>query len=99
MKTSQFFVIMNRNFKDFFQPTWGLRQGNPLSPMLFINMEEVLTRLLKNNFEDGRIEKFTQPMGTSFISHLLYGDDLLIFVNGRKISIKGLMNTLATYEK
>ncbi|KAK1575277.1 hypothetical protein Q3G72_004017 [Acer saccharum] len=99
VKSPFFSVMMNGTFKDFFQSARGLRQGDPLSPYLFIIMEEVLTRLLRKNFEVGRIGKFTHPMGAPLISHLLYADDLLIFANGQKKSMKGLVDTLATYER
>lgn len=74
--------MMNDTYKNFFKPFRGLRQGDPLSPYLFIIMEEVLSRLLKNRFEDGSIGRFYHPRGAHLISHLLYADDLLIFSNG-----------------
>lgn len=90
------FCDMNGTFKYFFQSTRRLRQGDPLSPYLFIIMEESLTRLLRNFFENGRIGRFTHPMGAPLVSHLLYADNLLIFSNGGKKSIKRLVETLTT---
>ncbi|XP_040986544.1 uncharacterized protein LOC121234610 [Juglans microcarpa x Juglans regia] len=77
----------------------GLRQGDPLSPYLFILMEEVLTRLLRKHFEEGQIGKFSHPIGAPLVSHLLYADDILIFANGGKRSIKNLMHTPDIYER
>ncbi|TXG69366.1 hypothetical protein EZV62_004301 [Acer yangbiense] len=94
-----FSVMMNGAFKGFFQSTRGLRQGDPLSPFLFILMEEVLTRLLRKNFESGRIGRFYHPIGAPLVSHLLYADDILIFANGGKRSIRNLVKALETYEK
>ncbi|XP_031287891.1 uncharacterized protein LOC116146622 [Pistacia vera] len=77
-----FSIMMNGTSKGFFQPARGLRQGDPLSPYLFIIMEEVLSRLLCKNFEEGRIRCYSHPVGAPLVSHLLYADDLLVFVNG-----------------
>lgn len=76
-----------------------MQQEDPLSPYFFIIMEEVLIRLLRKIFEVGQIGKFTHPVGVALISHLLYADDLLIFANGQKQSMKGLIDTLVTYER
>lgn len=91
--------MMNGTFKGNFQSERGLRQGDPLSPYLFILLEEVLTRLLRKNFEEWRIAKFSHSIGAPLVSHLLHANDILIFANGGKRSIKQLMHTLETYEK
>ncbi|XP_042958082.1 uncharacterized protein LOC122293613 [Carya illinoinensis] len=60
---------------------------------------EVLSRLIKKNFADGKIGAFHHPRGVRLISHLLYADDLLMFVNGKKRSIRMLIKTLKHYEE
>lgn len=69
IKSPWFSAMMNGTFKGFFQPIRGLRQGDPLSPYLFIVMEELLTRLLKKNFEEDRTGRFHHPAGAPLISH------------------------------
>ncbi|KAF5446730.1 hypothetical protein F2P56_032333 [Juglans regia] len=89
---------MNGTPKGFFQSKRGLRQGDPLSPYLFIVMQEVLSRLIKHAADNGRIHPFFQARGTLLVSHLMYTDDIVIFANGSKRSIKGLMQVLNSYE-
>ncbi|KAF5481513.1 hypothetical protein F2P56_002155 [Juglans regia] len=98
-RSQWFSVMMNGTFKYFFQSARGLHQGDPLSPYLFILMEEVLTRLLRNNFAEGRVGEFSHPIGAPLVSHLLYVDDILVFANGGKRSMKNLMHTLDIYER
>ena len=43
----QFFILVNGAPTDFFGITRGLRQEDPLSPMLFLVMIEVFSRMLK----------------------------------------------------
>ncbi|KAK4848776.1 hypothetical protein QYF36_017173 [Acer negundo] len=62
-------------------------------------MEEVLTRLLRKNFETYCIGSFYHPIGAPLVSHLLYVDAILIFANGGKRSIRNLVTALETYEK
>lgn len=63
-------IMMNETYKGFFQPSRGLRQGDPLSPYLFIIIEEVLSRLLWKAFMDGRICCFSHLVGAPLVSHL-----------------------------
>lgn len=57
-------------------------------------MKGVLTKLLRKNVDTGRIDRFTHPVGAPLVSHLMYADDLLIFVNGGKNLLSGLWRFL-----
>ena len=91
--------MMNGTSKGFFQGGRGLRLGDPLSPYLFIILQEVLSRLLKNSVVENRFSQFSQARGTIQISHLMYADDVVIFTNGSTRSIQELLFVLDTYEK
>ncbi|XP_042964017.1 uncharacterized protein LOC122298309 [Carya illinoinensis] len=91
-------IMLNGTSLGFFKGERGLRQGDPLSPYLFVIMQEVLSRLLKKAFVNGNIGRFSQARGTPLISHLMYADDIVIFTNGGKKSMRGLMEVLNLYE-
>ena len=74
--------MINGALADFFGSTKGLRQGDPLSPMLFLVMMEVLSRMLKRVEGTGLIRGF-QFVGRrgegECVSHLLFADDTILF--------------------
>ena len=66
----------------FFGSYRGLRQGDPLSPLLFVLVMEALGRMLDKAVLEGRMLGFSvgNLEGRSMVvSHLLFADDTLIF--------------------
>ncbi|KAK2647858.1 hypothetical protein Ddye_015347 [Dipteronia dyeriana] len=97
--TPWFPVMMHGTFKGFFKSKRGLRQGDHLSPYLFISMEDILSRMINKEMSVKHILPFSHPGGALTISHLLYGDDILIFANASKLIIQGLMKVLKKYKR
>lgn len=83
-------VLVNGSLRGFFQGEReererGVRQGDPLSPCIFILDEEVLSRGFKRLFEDNPRLCFPVGRHAPIVSHLLYADDTLIFCNGKNL--------------
>jgi hypothetical protein len=76
-----FSVLINGNPTNFFKGSRGIRQGFPLSPLLFLLVIEGLSILIKNAKRDGKLSGIKLCSG-NFITHLLFVDDILIFGNG-----------------
>ena len=93
-----YYVLLNGTMRGFFQGGRGLRQGDRLLPYLFIIIKEVLSRLLKQSVSSHKIGNFSQPRGTPQISHLMYADDIMIFLNGGKKSVRELLLVFEKYE-
>ena len=77
-----FSVLFNGSPTGFFRSSRGLRQGDPLSPYLFVIGLEALSGLLKRVVEGNFILgcKFEgRDGGELIISHLLYADDTVLF--------------------
>ena len=82
ISTVKFFVLINGSPSDFFQSSRGLRQGDPISPYLFVIAMEVFSCLLKRAISGGYLSGW-RVRGRSgegiLISHLLFVDDTFVF--------------------
>lgn len=72
-------VLLNGEPKGHVQPSRGLRQGDPLSPFLFILLTEALISQLRAAEEEGRITGLKIARASPALSHLLFADDSLFF--------------------
>jgi hypothetical protein len=77
VSTSSFVVLINGEATDFFRSGRGVRQGCPLSPLLFILIMEGLNRLLKHSFEEGLITGIRISRVTKIL-HIFFVDNVLI---------------------
>ncbi|CAM8972135.1 unnamed protein product [Rhodiola kirilowii] len=80
-----------------FKSNQGVRQGDPLSPALFVICMEVFSRMIHQGDRSGRIKPFFTKVGAVQVSHLLYADDMLIFTNGSKLSYERLFVIINLY--
>ena len=93
-----FSVIVNESSYGFFKSTWGLRQGDPLSPALFIIGAEVLSRSLNKLQSHRGFQGFRVPRECPLVSHLGYADDVLVFSSAVMTSLKLVKWVLTDYE-
>ncbi|KAL9680090.1 hypothetical protein QQ045_017966 [Rhodiola kirilowii] len=80
-----------------FKSNQGVRQGDPLSPSLFIICMEAFSRMLHHQVATNRIYPYFVKVGALVVNHLLYADDMLIFTNGSKVSIYRLLALIHTF--
>ena len=67
-------VIVNGSPTEEFSPEKGVRQGDPLSPFLFILAMEGLNIAMKSAYEKGLFQGIKIPHSETTISHLFYAD-------------------------
>lgn len=74
-----YFVLINRQAQGFFHSTRGVKQGDPLSPALFILTAEVLSRALNKLFGHNDFRGFGMPKWSENFNYIAYVDDTIIF--------------------
>jgi hypothetical protein len=90
-------VRVNGDLLPFFTPTKGLRQGDPVSPYLFLLCAEGFSSLLKYYGGDYIDRGIRVSYRSPWVSHLLFADDSLIFISAKQQSAQRLNEILQIY--
>eukprot|EP00253_Pinus_taeda_P008825 PITA_08825 len=98
MTNVSFDVLLNGSASTFFSSQRGLRQGCPLSPLLFLLVAEGFSRLVHNARRTNKVKGIEVAINL-FITHLLFVDDILIFSNGSHEELKEYKNAIDLFMK
>jgi hypothetical protein len=88
-------VWFNLDETDMFSPTRGLRQGDPLSPYLFLLCAYCISSLLTHEEERGGIQGVSR--GAPSVSHLFFADDSLVLMKDDAPNATTLRKVLDMY--
>jgi hypothetical protein len=81
-----------------FKPSRGLRQGDPLSSYLFLFVADGLSKLLQQEIERGALHELHVCRRAPDISHLLFADDTLLFMEVKEEQADIINSVLRQYE-
>lgn len=95
--SSSFMVGYNGSVHGFFKGNRGLRQGDPLSPYLFVIVMNCLSHMLNLAARQNRFNYHTNCASTK-VTHLSFADDLLIFIDGSIGSVQCVLQVLKEFE-
>ncbi|KAL0288754.1 UNVERIFIED_CONTAM: putative mitochondrial protein [Sesamum angustifolium] len=97
--TVSYSFLLNGSEFGSLSPSRGLRQGDPLSPYLFLLCTEAFSSLIQNAEQAGDIKGISICKRAPSISHLLFADDTQIYCQATHSSIIFVKNILETYAK
>jgi hypothetical protein len=98
IKSARFSVKLNGGFSESFLPSHGLRQGDPISPYLFLFCVEGFSALFKEAQRKNELRGVRFGAGGPHVTHLLFADDSIIFLEATRSSLQALRGVLQDYE-
>lgn len=95
VRSMSFVVLVNGQPTSSFIPSWGLHQGDPLSPYLFLLVAETLSALTRKNVDDGLLHGVKICRRTPVVSKLFFVDDI---GKAKKMELGRVRAILVSYE-
>lgn len=89
--------LVNGRVVDFFKASRGLRQGCPLSPLLFVLQASILSFYLNKKQQDQDIVGLCIARGVKSINHALFADDTLLLGAATQLSASKFKEVLEDY--
>ena len=98
VKTVTYSIMVNGEPQGLIHPTRGIRQGDPLSPFLFLLCTEGLHGLIQHAASMGEIKGFSLCRRGPALTHLLFADDSLLFCRATEEECRKIIDILETYK-
>ena len=98
ISTASISIIVNGAPCKPFKMGRGLRQGDPLSPFLFLMMAEVLNRLLLKAAAEGFFQGLHIGSGKVCITHLQFADDTILFCEPKREYLQNIKSILFSFQ-
>ena len=99
VKTITYSILINDEPRGLIHLTRGIRQGDPLSPFLFLLCTEGLNGLIKHVERNGDIHGFSLCRRGPKLTHMLFADNSLLFCRSTKEECDKVLKILESYEK
>ena len=99
MSTSTISVLFNRGALESFQPSRGIRQGDPFSPYLFILCMEVLGAMINEKCNKKLWNPIKASQGGLAFSHLFFANNLVLFAKANRkncVVVKQVLDTFCS---
>lgn len=95
--TVSYSILLNGRSHGFIKPERGIRQGDPLSPFLFILCAEALVSKLNQSEESGRLTGIGLTANGPRVHHLLFADDSLLMCKANAQESTEVLECLKAY--
>ena len=98
VRSVSYSVLINGDPKGYFHPSRGLRQGDPISPYLFLLCAEGLHALLTRATVSRQLKGISISRGGPKLTHLFFADDSVLFCRATLVECNTIMEILRKYE-
>ncbi|GAU13228.1 hypothetical protein TSUD_245980 [Trifolium subterraneum] len=90
-------ISINGKQHGYFSCSRGVRQGDPLSPLLFFLAEEVISRSITKLVREGKLKLIKGSRNMDVPSHILYADDFMLFCKASNSNVQALTDLFLRY--
>ena len=97
VSTSTTALLFNGSKLDSFQPSRGIRQGDPISPYLFLLCMEFLGAQITSMCEDKMWDKVRASRSGPSFSHVFFADDLMLFAEADYKNCEAIIEVLDNF--
>ena len=97
VKSVSYSLIINGKSSCSFLPSRGIRQGDPLSPYLFLFVVDVLSRSIQIGIQNGFISGIKMGRHCPVLSHLLFADNFLFFLRAEVENCRRAIKIIEDY--
>lgn len=92
-------ILINGKPRGYIKANRGIRQGDPLSPFLFIIAMDYLSMILEEVSSKNLISGCHINQNRFTLNHLLFTDDILLFSEANIDKIRNLQLAITSFEK
>lgn len=96
VQTVTYSFNINGHYSDLLQAKRGIRQGDPISPLLFVIIMEYMHRIMMKMQLDPNFNHHTRCEKLSF-TNLQFADDVLLLCRGDPISVEVMMEAFKKF--
>lgn len=97
--SGSFRLLWNGDLTEEVRPSKGVRQGDPISPYIFILYLDILAHLIQFKVAEGLWKPIKTSGDGPLISHLFFANDLLLFVEADTSQVVIIKECLLEFSK
>jgi ribonuclease HI len=98
VKSANYEILVNGAPTGHIRPTRGIRQGDPISPYLFLMCAEALSAIMTRAESRGELSGVPTSKKGPRLNHLFFADDSLLFCKTTPLHWQRLTELLGAYE-
>jgi len=97
VSTTSTSLLFNGRKLESFQPSRGIRQGDPISPYLFLLCMEFLGAQITKMCEERRWNKIKASINGPNFSYVYFVDDLMLFAKANAKNSEAILEVLNSF--
>ena len=94
IESSRMSILWDGTKLDWFTPKIGIRQGDPISPYIFVMCFECPSHIICKAIADGDWKGIKLSRHGPTLSHLFFTDDLILFVEASMHQLRVILDCL-----